>query len=527
MRCLVFSFVLVAPLVAFSQARVIHLPAPINHPSTNVSAPYVSLDGRSLLFVSDNAEDNLPTAFFSEKSDGVNWKPPVALSKNVSSRMNFLKGFGLSPDGRQLFVSSTKGGGLGGYDIYQSDKKGAFWSEPVNVGQPVNSKENESCPSVATDGNTMYFMRCAKMDPNGATGCRLLVATRKPGAMLWNAPVELPSNINTGNSQTPRIMGDSETLIFSSDQMGGKGGMDLFITRRNGNNWSNPTPLEFVNTPGNDQFVSATSLGRYLMKDTPSSSGTTEIVELLFPPEVKPKGVMKVEGRISGPTNLASPYVNVVDINSKAKLLSARPSKEGVFTVYLPEAGAYALNVDPEQDNFTFFTRKFDLTGGLPGTLEIVDITLKPLARGDAVGLSSSFEPQSTDLTEDSRQELLKAVRMINGNPAMKFNIEVSMYGYMIDSVKSSPDLTEMLVDSVHYTITKSTTDSTGSVTTETTDSIAVKTSYHNDRTLLQALEVVNFLIEQGVPAGNLAPANRVFEAIPEERKTLVRLIAR
>jgi hypothetical protein len=527
MRCLVLCFVLVAPLSAFSQARVIHLPAPINHPSINVSAPYVSLDGRSLLFVSDNAEDNLPTVFFSEKSDGVNWKAPAALPKNISGRMNFLKGFGLSPDGRLLFVTSTRGGGLGGYDIYQSDKKGAYWSEPVNVGQPVNSKENESCPSLTTDGNTMYFMRCTRMDPNVASGCRIMVATRKPGATLWNAPAELPASINTGNSQTPRIMGDSETLIFSSDQMGGKGAMDLFVSKKTGNAWSTPVPLDFVNTPGIDQFVSGTSLGRYLMKDAPSASGTSELIELLFPPDLKPKGVMKVEGRITGPANPASPYVNIIDINSKAKILSSRPSKEGVFTVYLPESSMYALNVDPEQDNFTFHSRKFDLTAGLPGTLEIVDIALKPLVKGDVIELTTSFQPQSTELTEDSRAELLKAARMINGNQAMKFNVEVSLYGYQIDSIQSSADLTEPLIDSVYYTMTKTSTDSTGAVTTESTDSLVVKTSYHNDRTLLQALEVVNFLIEQGVPAGNVAPANRVFDAIPEERKTLVRLIAR
>jgi len=58
-------------------------------------------------------------------------------------------------------------------------------------------------------------------------------------------------------------------------------------------------------------------------------------------------------------------------------------------------------------------------------------------------------------------------------------------------------------------------------------DSIAVRTTYHNDRTQQEALEVVNYLIEEGAPANRVLPASRVFEAIPEERKTVIRLIAR
>jgi hypothetical protein len=201
-------------IVCAAQNKINRYNAPINHPSINVSSPYISLEGTSMLFVSDNAEDNLLTVFYTTKPDGVNWKEPAPLPKTLNGRLNFLRGFSISPDGRQTYISTTKGGGVGGYDLYVSDLKGTYWAEPMNVGQPVNSKENEACASLSTDGTTMYFMRCTKMDSEKASGCKIMMASKKPTDLRWQPPVELPANINTGNSQTPRIMGDGESLIL-------------------------------------------------------------------------------------------------------------------------------------------------------------------------------------------------------------------------------------------------------------------------------------------------------------------------
>jgi hypothetical protein len=522
MRISILLLIATTVTVCEAQNKINRFGAPINHPSINVSSPYMSLEGNSMLFVSDNAEDEVLTVFYSSKPDGVNWKEPVALPKPLNGRLNFLRGFGLSPDGKLVYISTTKGGGLGGYDIYMAEMKGSYWTEPSNVGQPVNSKENEGCASIATDGNTMYFMRCTRMDANSASGCRIMVATKRSGDIRWQAPVELPATINTGNSQAPRIMGDGETLIFSSDKMGGKGGMDLFITKKTGSNWSTPVPLDFANTPGDDEYVSANSLGRYLVRDQPTKTAT-EIVELLFPADLKPHAVMKIEGKVQGPANLASPYVNLIDAKTQQRLSTTRPTKDGAFTLYLIEGNIYNVVIDPEQDNYIFFSRMFDLTTGKISTLEKLDAMLKPIAAGDVINLEGvTFKQYSSEMNEASKIELRKVARLINGAPSLKFNVEVSLYGYRTayvykkDTVLSDRDLTEFYTDTIQSV-------------SDTTDVITVLASsyFHNDRTQQEALEIVNYLIEQGVPADRVMPATKVFDAIEEERKTLVKLIAR
>src|SRR6185436_20565660 len=109
-------------------------------------------------------------------------------------------------------------------------------------------KSNDGCPTFTTDGNTMYFMRCDKMDMQKADKCKIFVSHKKPTGQ-WEEPTELPGTINSGNSQTPRIMADGETLIFSSDKLSpNKGGMVLYESKLVQGQWTKPIALDFINT---------------------------------------------------------------------------------------------------------------------------------------------------------------------------------------------------------------------------------------------------------------------------------------
>lgn len=529
-RSYLFAFLVLTGTLCHGQAKIRKMPNNINHPAINVSTPYISFDGNTLVFISDYGEDNTLVMNYTTKIDAVNWKDPVVMPKNVNNRLNYLKGFSLSQDGRTLYVTSQKSGGVGGFDIHSSALMGAVWSELKNFGAPINSNKQEAAPSVAADGNTMYFMRCDQMTVTSASGCKIMVVKKRTNGQ-WEDPVELPATINTGNSQVPRIMGDGETLIFSSDKFpSGKGGMDLYVTKWNGTEWSKPAALDFANTSSDDQYVSATSLGRYLMKEAPGQR-KTEIVELLFPVDSKPKGMMKVEGTIAA-ENPGAAYISVFNQKDQSRVFNGRPYSNGTFTLYLKEGGLYDLSVEPEKDNFTFFSKKFDLTGEKFSLSTTENISLKPLRPGDAVELNGlSFHPLSSELTTSSTQELRRLVRLIKGNPSYKFNIEVSLYGLERDSVKSNPDLTEVTSDSIKISVPYQVIDSLVVPPVSkamTRDSVVVKNSYSNDRTANQGLEILNFLISQGITGGNLTLSHRATpEPVLENRKIIVKVTAR
>lgn len=519
--CALVSFGFFMGENADGQARVRKLSTIINHPSLNVYAPYISADANAIVFLSDNAEDNALTPFFSFR-ENADWREPQVLPKTIYTRLNFLRGYGLSADGGQLFFSTIKSPGVGGFDIWMSDWKATVWAAPANLGAPINSRLHEACPSLTADGKTLYFMRCDKMDQNKADLCKLFRVDKKSNGQ-WGEPSELPSHINTGNSQTPRIMADGETLIFSSNKMqSGRGGMDLYVSKFVGGKWSDPLPLDFVNTDKDDQFVSVTGLGRYLLRDSPGAR-KNELVEYLIPQELRPSGMMKIDGKVTDENGKPVPaYISLVDVESGERVYNGRPNSDGSFLLYAREGSRYELSLDPEHGNKVFFSRILDLTSEPIPQIEKVRAVLKPLLPGDEIDLNAiTFRPHSRELDLASSAGMLQRfARMVSSNPELKFEIEVVLHGYQEDSLQSDPDLTETTMDTVYWKYIE--IDTLGQLYEK--DTVSMKTRYHNDRTFQQGHAIMDYVISKGAKEGNVEIITNAVPAIlPEEKKLMIR----
>lgn len=62
----------------------------------------------------------------------------------------------ITEDGTRLYFSSDMKGGMGGKDIYTSERVDGQWSKPKNLGEPINTDKNEVFPYVHSDGS-LYF----------------------------------------------------------------------------------------------------------------------------------------------------------------------------------------------------------------------------------------------------------------------------------------------------------------------------------------------------------------------------------
>ena len=517
--CLAIAFVASAVSVVCGQAQSRKLPGIINHPSMRLYAPYMSFDGNALLFVVNDGEDGaLVVSYTSRETD---WAQPAPLPKHINHRLTYLRGFALSADGKRMYFTASKSPVVGGYDIMTSELKGSTWSQPENLTVPVNSKAHEGSPSLSADGNMLFFMRCEKMDQRSASGCKLFSSRKKPNGQ-WDEPVELPQSINTGNSQTPRIMADNETLIFSSDKMpGNKGGMDLYLSRMKNGTWSAPAPLDFANTPGDDQFVSVAALGRYLLRDVPGARNNNELVEYLFPNALRPKGVMKVEGYVKDAANSAVPaYISVTDRKANTRVLSGRPAADGTYALYLPEGSVYELAVDPEHGNLTFFSRAIDLTGDKIAQRERINVTLSQPVVNDEILLEMTSRSGNADLDIAAGDELKRLVRMAKANPHLSFEINVTMSGYREDSLQTSHDLTEVRLDTIHMSL-----PSTDSLYAENQDSSVVKTTFHNDQSPAVATRILDFIARQGADKQRFTYKATAIAGTSEEKKYVVKAL--
>lgn len=132
--------------------------------------------------------------------------------------------------------------------IYASQKSGAAWGEPMPL--PFNNNEFDDChPAISIDGDKLFF---ASNRPGGFGGMDIWVSYRVGES--WSEPVNLGGSVNSkGNEAFPFIHADNSLYYASDGLAGGKGGFDLYYVIPEGAEWTKPINMgEPFNTAGDD-----------------------------------------------------------------------------------------------------------------------------------------------------------------------------------------------------------------------------------------------------------------------------------
>lgn len=114
----------------------------------------LSPDGQSLYIYKDEGGGDI----FLSKLVGEKWSNPARLNKNINSKKSYEAHCSVTADDNTLFFSSDREGGLGGLDIWMSTRKsGGDWGEAVNLGPTINTEYDEDAPFIHVDGRSLYF----------------------------------------------------------------------------------------------------------------------------------------------------------------------------------------------------------------------------------------------------------------------------------------------------------------------------------------------------------------------------------
>jgi len=161
---------------------------------------------------------NKPQLFVS-KREGSKWGKALSFQHNDENYA--LSQPALSPDGSTLFFASNMEGTLGGLDIFYCKRDGEGWSAPINMGDKINTKDNEMFPT-ATD-NELYF------SSNGRIGVGALDIFRsKLNNGSWGEAENLKAPINSPRDDFGLVFTNEKNGFFSSNREGGKGGDDIY-----------------------------------------------------------------------------------------------------------------------------------------------------------------------------------------------------------------------------------------------------------------------------------------------------------
>jgi Tol biopolymer transport system component len=171
-----------------------------------------------------------------------------------------------SPDGNRLYFSSNRplqnGDNPKDYDIWYVDRENEGWSEPHNPGLPLNTGGNEFYPSFTQDG-TIYF--CTKRS-DAIGGEDIYSAAYRDGS--FQTPMNLGDSVNTPQEEFNALVApDGSWLIYTTTGRGtGFGGGDLWISfRKPDGSWGTPHNMgETINSPALDYSPALSPDGKFL-----------------------------------------------------------------------------------------------------------------------------------------------------------------------------------------------------------------------------------------------------------------------
>jgi outer membrane protein OmpA-like peptidoglycan-associated protein len=187
----------------------------------------IKAKGADKIEVSMGSEAYSEDVFISYKENG-DWTEPVSIGDNINSE-NHDAAIALSVDGQTLFVYKTDGGG----DIYVSRLVGKDWLVPEKLKGDVNKEESwEGSCSLSANGKILYFAS----DREGGLGGRDIYSSEIQKDGSWGLAKNLGETVNTTyNDDAPFIHSANKTLYFSSQGHTSIGGYDIFSVVTDGN----------------------------------------------------------------------------------------------------------------------------------------------------------------------------------------------------------------------------------------------------------------------------------------------------
>jgi len=207
----------------------------------NEGAQCISPDGKYLFYTICNTDfGNGSCDLYWSKRIGNRWARPRNFDAPVCTKA-WESQPSIAPDGKTIYFTSNRPGGFGKMDLWKTEmtEEGLF-TVPENLGKTINTEYDETAPFIHADGKTLYFVSDGHP---GMGGRDIFFSTLTDTG--WTQPVNLGYPINTPDDEINILINAAgTTAYFSTDKEGGYGGQDLYYF--NLDNRLRPTPVTYM-----------------------------------------------------------------------------------------------------------------------------------------------------------------------------------------------------------------------------------------------------------------------------------------
>lgn len=346
--------------------------------------------------------------------------------KSVNTQNQYIS---CSPNNESVYFSDikkTKDGNryinLG--NIFYSEISDDQWTTPELFNSGLNSPTTYiGQPCISGDGKTMYYV---SNHPDGYGGTDIYYCI-KDAFGKWGDPINMGDKINTiNNEKEPFIHYDNSTFYFISDGHFGLGGYDLFITRKDEHGkWGTVENLGLpINSYGNDKGISVDARGikAYSSSNKIIGKGGWDIYSFDLPNEFRPKEMILLGGKIIDQDSLpvVIQQVNIIDINTNEIFSIDFDENYSTFSSIIPVRNTnYYIKLNAK--NYSFGNTYIYGNKGLHTYFET--ITLYSLKQGTKYYLKHVHFDNDFKLQFESESILNDFAMYLKKNNNLKINI--------------------------------------------------------------------------------------------------------
>lgn len=398
--------------------------------------PYMTADDNYLLFVSRRPESvggyiqafrGYSEDFYYCEYDGNQWSPAKNLGPPINTELNE-GASAITQDGKRIYYTAcNQPEGFGDCDLYYAVlQEDGSWSEGINLGPAINTRNKETQPALSHDGKTLYF---SSGRPEGFGLGDIWYSELVDGK--WTEAKNMGDQINTpGHEDGPFIHADGVSLYFSSNFHPGFGRSDLFVSYKDEKgNWGQPQNLGYpINTVGNETnlFVNTRGDRGLITADREGSLGKTDLYEFSMDERIRPRIATFLRGIVKDSITDAPVYarLDLIDVERGDTIREAFSSKtNGRFLMSLPLEREYAAFVQAK--GYLFKSQHFYLKNLPEDTYFDLIIDMVPLKKDKQVVLQNIFfETGKYELKATSDAELQFLTYFLRTNPGISIEIQ-------------------------------------------------------------------------------------------------------
>lgn len=196
---------------------------PVNSADHDANSGLAADGQRFIIYLGGSGNGDL----FESVLVGDAWSKPESFGKKINTDAHEPSAC-YSPDGRTLYFVSDKPGGIGNHDIYFSkmDEKGK-WGDAVNIGTVINTTYNEEAVYMHPDGKTLYF---SSQGHSSMGGYDIFKSIYDENTKTWGEPINIGYPVNTSDDDVFFVISASgKHGYYTSAMKDTRGGRDLYM----------------------------------------------------------------------------------------------------------------------------------------------------------------------------------------------------------------------------------------------------------------------------------------------------------